>query len=170
MSYSFNRELVELRAVFEDLLYYESSLLSASRLEEWTELLHDNIRYWAPVRTNRDVGDEDLARPLLMCHLDEDKAALNMRAARAAGGFGFADNPPARVRHLVTNVRVLAAVQDGAEVTSNVLAWRNHVGLPDHFLVGCRNDRWVREGESWLLIERQVVLDQDVIRGISILL
>ena len=162
-------EAIELRILFEEILYYEAWLLSNHKLEDWLELLHEDIRYWIPVRTNRDIGREDLGRDHLMAHMDDDKAGLRLRALRVAGGMGFADNPPPRMRHLVTNVRVLELEGDEAKITSNFLAWRSHTGIPDHQIIGCRNDRWVRDGENWLLLERQVVLDQAVVPAIAAL-
>jgi biphenyl 2,3-dioxygenase beta subunit len=169
MTYAPDRQSIELRLLVEDLLYYESSLISDHQLEKWTELLHDEIRYWIPVRTNRGPGAEDLNRPYLMCHIDDDKQTLVMRARRVAGGFSFADNPAPRARHFVTNVRIVASEGDTIAVTSNVIVWRSHVGLPDHALWGCRHDRWLRNQESWLLLERQVVLDVAAIPGIGVL-
>jgi 3-phenylpropionate/cinnamic acid dioxygenase small subunit len=170
MIYTPNSKSIELRLMFEDLLYYESELLSNHRIEEWTELLHDDIRYWVPVRTNREPGQENFDRPYLMCHIDDNKMTLKMRAQRVAQGFSFADNPAPRSRHFVTNVRVTPGQGDNYLVTSNIIAWRSHVGLADHLLCGCRHDRWVPKGDGWLLIERKVLLDHDKIPGIGLLL
>jgi 3-phenylpropionate/cinnamic acid dioxygenase small subunit len=163
----FNPEISRLRGLFEEILYYESSLLSSRELEKWTQLLHDDIRYWVPVRSNRDIGPEDLGRPHLMCHIDDDKRSLVMRAKRVAQGFGFTDNPVPRSRHSVTNVRVLQSTTREATITSNFSLWWSHTGTPAHTVVGCRNDRWTAVEDSWLLIERQVLLDQNVISGMA---
>jgi ethylbenzene dioxygenase beta subunit len=163
-------ERLELRRIFEEILYYESSLISSHQLDEWTQLLHAEVRYWIPVRANRELGTEDLHRANLICHIDDDKRTLVLRAQRAAGGFGYADNPPPRVRHFVTNVRILTVDKDEVGVSSNVMVWRSHVGLPDHALIGGRVDRWVRNGDGWLLLERRVELDQDSIPAFGVLL
>jgi 3-phenylpropionate/cinnamic acid dioxygenase small subunit len=160
----------QLRSEFEEVLYYESSLISSHKLQEWAELLHEDIRYWVPVRSNRQIGDEDLNRTYLSCHYDDDRQTLLARAQRMAGGFGFADNPPSRLRHFVTNVCVRRTTENEVAVTSNVMVWRSHVGLPDHHLIGGRNDRWVRRADDWLLLERQVVLDHDIILGVGSIL
>jgi 3-phenylpropionate/cinnamic acid dioxygenase small subunit len=170
MMFTPNQKSTELRLLFEDLLYYESDLISNHQLEEWTELLHDDVRYWIPTRSNREPGQEDFDRAYLFCHIDDNKQALKMRAQRVAQGFSFADNPTPRSRHFVTNVRVRSVDGDCFNVTSNVLAWRSHVGLPDHLLCGGRDDKWVSNGDSWLLLERKVVLDLDQIPGIGMLL
>jgi len=167
MRSSVSSQLRDLRLEFEDLLYYESSLISSHQLEEWAELLHEDIRYWIPIRSNRQMGEEDLSRPHLTCHIDDDRQTLLLRAQRVSGGFGYSDNPLPRVRHFVTNVRVLVSAENEAKVTSNVIVWRSHVGLPDHQLIGVRNDRWTKMDHGWLMIERQVILDHDIILGVG---
>jgi 3-phenylpropionate/cinnamic acid dioxygenase small subunit len=163
----FNPEIIKLRVLFEEILYYESSLLSSRELEKWTELLHDDIRYWVPVRSDRDIGAEDLGQAHLMCHIDDDKNALMLRAKRVAQGFGYTDKPVPRTRHSVTNVRVLHSTIQDATVTSNFSLWWSRTGIPEHTIIGCRNDRWAATGDAWLLIERQVLLDQSVISGMA---
>jgi 3-phenylpropionate/cinnamic acid dioxygenase small subunit len=170
MKVPISTESLELRRIFEEILYYESSLISSNQLDEWTQLLHDDVRYWIPVRANRDIGTEDLHRANLICHIDDDRTTLVLRAQRATGGFSYADNPTPRVRHFVTNVRLVARDGEKFTVSSNVVVWRSHVGLPDHALVGGRIDRWVRNGDDWLLLERRVELDQDSIPAFSVLL
>lgn len=165
-----NEETVKLRPLFEDLLFFESDLISNHQLDRWTELLHDDIRYWIPVRSNRESGAEDLNRQYHFCHIDDDKQTLEMRAKRVTQGFSYADNPLPRIRHFVTNVRVVGTDGSCVEVTSNVMVWRSHVGLADHLLVGCRHDRWVQEKKRWLLAERKVLLDHDSIPGIGVML
>lgn len=163
-------ELRQLRLKFEDILYYESALISSHQLEEWAELLHEDIRYWIPVRSNRQMGEEDFSRSNLTCHIDDDRQTLLLRARRISGGFGYSDNPPPRLRHFVTNVCVQHADGDEVKLASNVMVWRSHVGLPDHQLIGIRNDRWRKVAENWQLIERQVILDHDVIKGVGSIL
>ena len=51
-----------LRQQFEDLLYREAWLLDHDRLEEWLDLLSENIHYWAPVRADMNRGKEDFSR------------------------------------------------------------------------------------------------------------
>ena len=99
---------IELRLQFEDLLYHEAWLLDHDRLEEWLTLCAEQIRYWAPIRTNAPRGSEDWSRPSALAHFDEDKASLTMRVQRIRTGAAHADEPPARVRHLVSNVRIVA--------------------------------------------------------------
>ena len=115
-----------LRQQFEELLYREAWLLDHDRLEEWLELLSDNIHYWAPVRADMNRGQEDLSPPLRLAFFDDNKDGLKLRVARIRTGAAHADEPPSRVRHLITNVQVLDA-PDAATVkaASNFLVFKS---------------------------------------------
>jgi 3-phenylpropionate/cinnamic acid dioxygenase small subunit len=158
-----------LRPTFEDILYREAWLLDNLQLDEWMAQLHPDIRYWAPVRSDLEREQEDFAEPFLMCHFDEDRDALETRVKRIQMGLGYVDQPRARIRHLVTNVLVLESAPGQAKVTSNFMVFRSHVGLPDHFITGCRNDDWVDEGAGWKLKERQILIDKTTIEGLAVL-
>ena len=159
----------DLRREFEDLLYYEAWLLDHDRLEEWLALCAEQIRYWAPVRANVARGGEEWSRQGLLAHFDEDKGSLALRVQRLRTGAAHADEPPARVRHLVTNVRVLGGNDDLATVTSNFIVFRSRRGRDESLFVGCREDRWCRIDGVWKLEERLIVLDHDVTENITVL-
>jgi len=160
---------VALRLEFEELLYYEAWLLDHDRLEEWLALCAEQVRYWAPVRTNVARGREDWPRPLQLMHLDEDKGSLAMRVQRIRTGAAHADEPPARVRHVVSNVRVLDGDDKVATVTSNFIVFKSRRGREESLFVGCREDRWRRIEGTWKLEERLIVLDHDVTENITVL-
>ena len=159
----------ELRLEFEELLYYEAWLLDHDRLEEWLELCAEQVRYWAPVRANVSRGSEDWTRQQMLAHFDEDKGSLALRVQRIRTGVAHADEPPARVRHLVSNVRVLNGNDKAATVTSNFIVFKSRRGREEFLFVGCREDRWCRIGETWKLEERLIVLDHDVTENITVL-
>lgn len=159
----------ELRHEFEDLLYYEAWLLDHDRLEEWLALCADQVRYWAPIRANVPRGDEEWSRPYGLAHFDEDKGSLALRVQRVRTGAAHADEPPARVRHLVSNVRVLEGDGEVTTVTSNFMVFKSRRGREESLFVGCREDRWRRIGGAWKLEERLIVLDHDVIENITVL-
>lgn len=159
----------DLRREFEDLLYYEAWLLDHDRLEGWLALMADNIRYWAPVRANLERGREDFTRQQWLAHYDDDKAGLTIRVQRVRTGAAHADEPPARVRHFVSNVRVLEGAADCAQVTSNFIVFKSRRGREEYLFVGCREDRWRRIEGAWKLEERLILLDHDVIDNITVL-
>jgi 3-phenylpropionate/cinnamic acid dioxygenase small subunit len=160
---------VELRHEFEDLLYYEAWLLDHDRLEEWLDLCAEQVRYWAPTRANVARGSEDWSRQYRLAHFDEGKGSLALRVQRIRTGAAHADEPPARVRHLVSNVRVLDSNNEIATVTSNFIVFKSRRGREESLFVGCREDRWRRIDGTWKLEERLIVLDHDVIENITVL-
>ena len=159
---------VTLRHEFEDLLYYEAWLLDHDRLEEWLALCTEQVHYWAPIRTNVARGSEDWSRPSQLMHFDDDKTSLTMRVQRIRTGAAHADEPPARVRHLVSNVRILNANDEVANVTSNFIVFKSRRGREEALFVGCREDRWRRIDKTWKLEERLIVLDHDVIENVTV--
>src|SRR5258708_3808072 len=107
----------------EQFLYREARLLDERRFDEWLALRTDDIRYWLPARTNRYprrskaiaildparyveddmVGDDEWAI------LDETKQSLAGRLARLETGMAWAEDPPSRTRHLITNIELAPA-------------------------------------------------------------
>ena len=118
-----------IRAV-EQFLYREARLLDERRFHDWLELFTEDLRYWMPVRTSRYpkgsraivILDEDryvedeLAQEGELALLDETKESLSMRIARLDTGMAWAEDPPSRTRHLITNIEVEAGSTD-AELT-----------------------------------------------------
>jgi 3-phenylpropionate/cinnamic acid dioxygenase small subunit len=159
----------ELRWEFEQLLYREAWLLDHGRLSEWLELMADDIRYWAPVRLDRVRGKEDFLQPGLMAHFDDDHQGLVYRVKRIQTGVTLSDEPPARSRHIVSNVQVMARHEGTAEVASNFLVFHSHTRSREYMLLGAREDKWQRAGESWQLKERLIILDHTTVAGLSVL-
>jgi 3-phenylpropionate/cinnamic acid dioxygenase small subunit len=160
----------DLRREFEELLYYEAWLLDHNRLEEWLGLFTDNVRYWAPVRANLGHGEEDFSRQHRLAHFDDNKASLTLRVQRTRTGMAHADEPPARVRHFVSNVQVLETNgPENARVASNFIVFKSRRGREEHLFVGCREDRWRRINGAWKIEERLILLDHDVLENVTVL-
>ena len=169
--------LRELRHEFEDLLYYEAWLLDTDRLEEWLALFADTVRYWAPVRRNLETGTEDVSQQHLLAHFDDDKAGLTLRVRRLRTGSAHAEEPRSRIRHCISNVRILDT--DGPQrvkVASNFQVHRSRWQGAEHVFVGCREDWWRRgdeagedRGSAWRNEERFILLDHNVLENVTIL-
>ena len=50
-------ERLILQQELEKFLYSEARLLDERRLEEWLDLLAEEIHYWMPMRSNVKFGD-----------------------------------------------------------------------------------------------------------------
>lgn len=162
----------------EQFLYREARLLDERRYTEWLALLTDDIRYWMTTRSNRyprhskaisildpdrHVSD-DLAKDDELALLDETKDTLNMRVERLDTGMAWAEDPPSRTRHLITNVEIEpGAVPLEVAAYSNFIVYRTRAETEQDFYVGTRRDRLRRIDGQWKLSERRVILDQNVL-------
>ncbi len=154
----------QLRAEVEEFLYHEAELLDSGRFPEWLDLLADDILYQMPVRMTRERAQgADLSEE--MQFFWDDKATLSLRVERLRTEFAWAEDPPSRTRHFVSNVRVRpAANPDEVEVRSYVLIYRTRGDVARHDLLsGERRDLLRRVGEGWKLVRRSFVVDQTVL-------
>ena len=155
----------ELQHEIEQFLYLEAELLDERRFDEWLELLADDIRYWMPTRRNR--ARKDMAREFASAReaafFDEDKDAMVRRVRRIDTGMAWAEDPPSRTRHMVSNVRVLPTENpDELEVRCAYLLYRSRLERDVEIFVGARRDllRRVDDGVGWQIARRTILLDQ----------
>lgn len=161
-----------IRQTMEDVLYYEAMLLDRGRLEEWLELLSDQVRYRVPVRTTRERGEPGEFSPDIE-YFDDNKQTLRLRVERYGTAFAWSENPPSRVRHFIGNVRVIEATADRVQLEYGLWLYRNRGDDPrGEMLSGERRDVWQKEGDRWRLVSREVLLDQTVVglKNLSIFL
>jgi 3-phenylpropionate/cinnamic acid dioxygenase small subunit len=166
----------ELRHSVEDFLYLEAELLDNRKLREWLDLLTDDVRYWMPIRHNplerpEDVSDE-LASPGEGFYFDDDKKSLSIRVERVYAKNAWAEMPPSRTRHLVSNVRIKKDDGVEIEVQSNFLVYRTRLETDQDIFVGMRKDILRRVNGEFKIAKRTIVLDQAVLsaKNISVLL
>ena len=162
----------------EQFLYREARLLDERRFHEWLELLTDDIHYWMGSRSNRypksskaisildpdRYVEDDLTKADELAILDEDKASLTSRVARLDTGMAWAEDPPSRTRHLITNIEVEqgdAAAE--VKVYSNFMVYRSRAETEQDFYVGARRDVLRRVAGAWKIAGRKITLDQNVL-------
>jgi 3-phenylpropionate/cinnamic acid dioxygenase small subunit len=166
----------DLRRDIEDFYYREAELLDDRKLREWFALLADDIRYWMPIRHNplerpENPADE-LAKPGEGYYFDDDKESLRIRVERVYARNAWAEMPPSRTRHLITNVRVKKDDGRAVEVHANFLVYRTRMEADQDLFVGVRHDLLRRDGGGFKIARRTIILDQAVLsaKNISIFL
>ena len=150
----------------EDFLYREAELLDERRYEEWLDLFTEDARYFMPMRRNvpADEGEREFTREGVDVNwFDEGKDTLTRRVKQIRTGIHWAEQPPSRMCHMVSNVQVLSASADEVAVKSRFLLYRNRVETETDFLVGKREDRWRRVNGDWRIARRKIILDQNVL-------
>ncbi len=151
----------------ERFLYDEAALLDDRRFSEWGELLADDIHYHMPIRRNVKFGEqykENTDSDSEISWFDEGKGTLMGRIRQLNTGVHWPEEPFSRIRHNVTNVRVLSVKGDEVEVDSNFFIWSNRLRDEVVMFVGTRHDVLRRDSETgWKIAKRQIILDQNVL-------
>jgi len=164
-----------LKEEIADFLYREAELLDERRYEEWLALFTEDVHYWVPMRRNvpsQDAGLEFTRAGFDVNWFDEGKDTLTRRVMQIRTGIHWAEEPPSRICHMVSNVQLVGPVGNGSppnevSVKSRFLIYRNRVETETDLLVGKREDLLRRvapsEGGSWRIARRKVILDQSVL-------
>jgi len=149
----------------EQFLYREASLLDERRLDDWLTLCTDDIHYWMPIRrtTTAKEIDNEFTKPGGMAYFDDDKKTLGMRVQRLKVGRAWAEDPPSRTRHVVTNVRILGIDGNDLSVASNFMLYRTRLNSEEDSWIGRREDVLRRDNGALKLARRHIYLDQTVI-------
>ena len=154
----------DLRHVIEDFFYFEAELLDDRRLRDWLDLLTDDVHYWMPVRHNRlersaDLNDE-LSQPGETYYFNDTKNTLKVRVERVYAKYAWAEMPPSRTRHLISNIRVKKDSGAEVEVQSNFLCYRTRMEKDQDLFVGTRHDLLRRTNDKFKIARRKIILDQ----------
>jgi biphenyl 2,3-dioxygenase beta subunit len=166
----------ELRRAIEDFFYHEAELLDERKLREWLDLLTDDVRYWMPIRHNPlerpEAVSEELSNPGEGYYFNDDKKSLKIRVERVYARNAWAEMPPSRTRHLISNVRVKSDDGNEIEVHSNFLVYRTRMETDQDLFVGMRKDILRRVSGGFKIARRTIILDQAVLaaKNISIFL
>ena len=155
-----------LKAEIEEFLYREVDLLDERRYDEWLALFSDDARYWMPMRRNvpHDEREREFTRAGLDVNwFDEGKDTLTRRVRQIQTGIHWAEEPPSRICHMLSNVQILAATPSEVTVKCRFLIYRNRMETETDFLVGKREDVLRRVDGGWKIAHRKIVLDQSVL-------
>ena len=165
MTQALTDDQVRLRLEVEDFLYNEADLLDDHRYEDWLDLFTEDARYFMPMRRNvssEEMEMENTAERHEMSWFDEGKATLIMRVKQIRTGVHWAEEPFSRVSHLVCNIRILDSSPDEVKIKSRFIVYRNRMVDEESLFVGKRFDTLRRDGDSWKIARREIVMDQSV--------
>jgi len=162
----------------EQFLYREARLLDSRQFRQWIDLLADDLRYWIPMRSNRyspasksisildgsRYEEDDLSKERDQAFMDEDKGSLRRRVDRLDTGMAWAEDPPSRTRHLISNVEVDPGERESeVKVYSNFIMYLSRGETEEDFYVGSREDVLRNVDGSWQLASRKIVFEQNVL-------
>lgn len=162
---------ITLRLDIEATFFKEADLLDERKFDDWLELFSDDLKYRMPIARNlsaRDIDREYLSGKLDVQWMDEGKATLAMRVAQIKTGSHWAEEPPSRTAHVVTNVRVIEAMPslesaDEATTSCRFIVYRNRGSDQEDTLIGRRMDRLRRHQGEWQICERTILIAHSVL-------
>jgi len=157
----------ELHHEIEQFLYDEAALLDEWRFRAWLDLMSKDIRYTMRTTVNAQTRDRRRGvQPPTTWIFNDTHFQLERRVARLETGMAWAEEPPSRTRHLVTNLRVQTTeTPDEFEARVNYLLYRSQKERDESFYVGRRIDRVrrVQAAQGWQVCRREITLDQAVL-------
>ena len=150
-----------------EFLAFEADLLDARRYEDWLALLTEDIRCWMPMARNMasdDSGREFTIEDEDVNWIEEGIETIRQRVAQLATGLHWAEQPPSRTSHMISNLRVLENSDglDEVKTRCRFLVYRNRLEDEQNIFVGKRNDTLRRVKGSWKIARREIYLDQNV--------
>jgi PAH dioxygenase small subunit len=148
-----------------EFLYREADLLDSNRFGDWLNLLAEDIHYVMPVRTTqfraKGEGFQDVA------FFEENFVSLRTRVKRLETEFAWAETPPSRTRHFVTNVLAEPSGKEGEyDVRSSFMVARTRSDQGYQLFTGQRQDvvrRFVTG--DFKIASRRILIDQTVLSG-----
>ena len=149
----------------ERFYFDEAAMLDSHDLERWVQLFTDDTHYFMPIRRTRlrRELDKEFTEPGEIAFFDDDKSTLIFRWQKFASGVAWAEDPPSRTRHLVTNIRVLADRGDELDVESYFHVYRTRLKSEVDSWVGSREDVLRRVDGTFQIARRRILLDQTIL-------
>ena len=155
----------------EELYFYEADLLDFRQYNQWLDLFTDDVRYFMPLAFNIRYGEWDTeysGEEEEVAWFNEGKDVLIRRVRQLETGIHWAEEPPSRQTHIISNIRIidikpdLSAPQE-LETSCRLLAYRNRNEYETDILVGKRLDNLRYVDDDWKIFHRTVLLDQSVL-------
>ncbi|MDI9897397.1 aromatic-ring-hydroxylating dioxygenase subunit beta [Rhodococcus sp. IEGM 1381] len=157
----------ELYGELLEFYHNEAELLDQYGYMTWVELFTKDTEYRMPVRTTQFLTDGDGFHDFDF--FTDDWQTLYTRARRLETEFAWAETPPSRTRHFVSNLRLGSDPENGeVAARSNFFITRTRQDRDYQMFTGSRHDRLVREGDSFKIKRRTILVDQTVITGTNL--
>lgn len=149
-----------------EFMLREALALDERRFRDWLGFLAEDISYDVPLRVVREGLAEWELSPTGRIFQDT-KQTLEVRVRRLETDFAWAEQPPSRTRHYVTNVLIDDGEQEGEyEVTSYCLIYRSRGDSIEPNLVSVfRKDLLRTTADGYEIARRWAAIDQAVINA-----
>lgn len=160
----------ELQLEIERFLFSEARLLDKRELEQWYELLADDIHYYMPARSfvYEEQVREGFSAGFGGAYFDENKERMGHRVRKLLSGKDHVERPHSMLRHHVTNVVIEPMeIPDNFKVNCYFMITRlRHAKFKDIYN-GERTDVLRRADNpfGWQIAKREILLDETTMLG-----
>lgn len=109
---------VDLLRAVEQFIYREARLQDELAYDEWEALWTDDAVYWVP------AGGDDIDPSTQMSIVFDNRSRIATRIKQLKTGKRHSQNPPSRLRRLISNVELLGSGEGGdLQVGANFLIY-----------------------------------------------
>ena len=143
-------------------LYKEAELQDQKRNREWLDLWTADSTYYMPVRVTKEKEVSGILPRSKGGFIVDDKEMLELRVRREETDFAWAENPPSRTKHFITNVIVNPGEKENEiKVKSYVLLTVHRSDdLTSDFFPYERQDVLRHQDGRWKIASRTVIPEQ----------
>ena len=151
-----------------EFLYREADLLDNSRYSDWLALFTDDVVYEMPVRTTQYLSQGPGFQT--MAFFDDNMQSLRTRVRRLETDAAWAETPPSRTRHYVSNLLIGPGPrEDELLAATNFMITRTRGEQGYQLFTGRREDTLRRAGDdSFRIARRRILVDQTVITATNL--
>ncbi len=143
----------------EQFLFAEARLLDQRRYEQWRQLFGEDGLYWVP------VNDTD-ADPQINCSIIYASGEqLDDRLMRAGSSYFWANQPPLKSVHTITNVTVQGVDEDQPTILANQVIYLYRENdqrrdVPQDVLPATSEYRLTEHGDGWQITLKKLTFLQ----------
>lgn len=147
-----------------DFLNHEATLLDRRALDEWFDLIAEDIRYKMPRRVTKEHAVDSFSDESYF--FNEKYGSLKARVERFDSQYAWAERPPSRTRRYVTNLHV--DEDDGEEVhlRNNLLIHYSQGDTADQTFFAAERESTLRRTDNdpgFEIARREIRLDHSVL-------
>lgn len=150
---------LEIALEAEAFLLREARLLDHEHWDEWLNMISESIHYWMPGIENRRREDKLGSYSLdHMAFFDDGIRDLQRRVERFKQPSAWAENPPTRNVHIISNIEVFQGEQDDEYYVHSCFINVRSRGLDENYQInGRREDTLRRESGELKLLKRKII-------------
>lgn len=155
---------LEVAHKIEQFLFHEARLLDNEQWVDWLALMSDDIHYWMPAIENRRRADKLGAySPGRGAYFDDNRFDLSRRVARFMQPSAWAEDPPTRHVHVISNVEAFEGEEQGEYVVHSVFVnYRSRGEADNDLLLGRREDVLRSRDSAFSIARRKIVITQSL--------